>query len=238
MKKRNIFWGIFFILATVILISSQLVSFMQLNFWSVLATILLVAVIIQSCVHRVWIGLFLPLALLYMIYWHPLGLPDIAPWILIVAALLLTIAFHILFKSKPPVYYIHNRKAGINDSDGNVSENDDENHPVISVSLGAAVRYLRSNCLETADLKVSLGAIEVYFDHTTLSPSGAEVFLNCHLGAIKLFIPRNWPVINNTNGSMGGIEFKNTGLSAPDPSLPTLRLSGNVSMGGIEVVYI
>ncbi len=236
MRKRNVFWGIFFILAAVLLIASGLGSFTQLNFWSVLGTILLVAVIIQSCMYRVWAGLFVPLALLYLIFQQPLGWPWLSPWILIIGAILLSIAFHFLFKSKNShTKYCHPHHG--NDG-GDISENGDENHPVISVKLGSAVRYLRSDRLERAELSVSLGSMEVYFDHVTLSPDGAEVSVACSLGGLELYIPRNWPVINNTSGSMGGIIFKNSGMAAPDPSLPPLRLTGHASMGGVEVTYI
>lgn len=238
MKKRNVFWGIFFILATILLVASQLGSFTQLNFWSVLGTIVLVAIIIQSCMYRVWVGLFIPLALLYLIFQQPLGWPALSWWILIIGAILLSIAFYFLFKSRPHSSYIkychpHHGQEGVD-----INEDGDENHPVISVKLGAAVRYLRAESLERASLSVSLGSMEVYFDHVTLSPNGAEAFLDCRLGAIELFIPRNWPVINNVNGSMGGIDFKNAGLASPDNTLPSLRLMGNVSMGGVEVTYI
>jgi tellurite resistance protein TehA-like permease len=60
MKKRNIFWGIFFVVATVLLIASQLGSFMEIGFWSLLGTILLIAIIIQSCIYRVFFGILMP----------------------------------------------------------------------------------------------------------------------------------------------------------------------------------
>lgn len=234
MKKRNWFWGIFFILATILLIASQLGSFVAIGFWSLLATIVLVAIIVQSCVYRAWPGIFVPLALLYLIFQTPLGWPYLAPWILIIAAILLSIGFQILFRSRP---CNPNNYTGANIK-SDVSDNNDDNHPIINLKFGNVVRYLRSTAFTGGEFSCHFGAIEVYFDHATLSPQGAELFLNCHFGAIKLFVPRNWPVENRTQGSMGALEFKNSGIAQPDHSLPKLVLTGSINMAGVEVFYI
>ena len=235
MKKRSVFWGIFFILATILLIASQLVSFTTINFWGLLATVVLAAIIIQSCIYRMWGGLFVPLSLIYLIFQTPLGWPYIAPWILIIAAILLSIGFHFLFRSRPKKYIPHHH--GFSDGrHSDVSQNEDDNNPVISVKFGSVVRYLRSDCLRAGRFSSHFGSMEVYFDNARLAPEGAELFLECSFGAIKLYIPRSWPVEDRTQNSVGSVDFKN--LSATDSSLPRLTLTGNVSMAGVEIIYI
>lgn len=247
MKRRNWFWGIFFILATVVLIASQVTPFTTIGFWSLLGAIILIAVIIQSAIYRVWAGIFIPVALLYLIFQAPLGWVYLSPWILIIAAIFLSIAFHLLLRSKPRwEKYAQEKWQNAHGewkghaheySDGmGVSENQDDNHPEIKVSFGNVTRYLRSTCLEYGRFSTSFGAIEAYFDQATLSPEGAELFVESSFGAIKLFVPRTWNVVNRVHSGMGGVTFK--GVPALDANPPCLTLTGNVSMGGVEVYYV
>jgi hypothetical protein len=79
--------------------------------------------------------------------------------------------------------------------------------------------------------------LEVYFDQATLDPNGAEIYLDCSFGAIKLYIPKHWQVIDSIHASLGGVE-NNTRLAKPAENAPKLTLTGNVSLGGIEIQYI
>lgn len=236
MKNRNWFWGIFFILATVVLIASQFSVFGTVGFWPLLGTILLVAVIISFIMHRGAWGIFVPLALIYLIWQQPLGLYYLAPWILIVAGILLTIGFGLLFHKKPH-HHGHWESHGGCRPESKVSEStEDENNPSIHVSFGGITRYLHATALQRANLSCSFGALEVYFGDVTVHPDGAELMLDCSFGSIKLYIPRSWRVVDHTNSSMGALDFK--GASNVEQSAPPVTISGKISMGGVEVCYI
>lgn len=234
MKKRNWFWGIFFILATILLIASQVGSFTQIGFWSLLATILLVAIIIQSIVKRAFFGIFLPVALLYLIYQTPFGWIYLSPWILIIGAIMLSIGFQLLFKSRSKHCYEDSR----NHSSGQTFQSQsEENFPKINVKFGNVIRYLNSDCLSGGEFTTSFGNLEVYFDKATLSPEGAELFLDCNFGSISLYVPRHWSVVDQTNGSMGGVSFKNE-PSPAEGQQPVLTLKGDINMASVEVRFI
>ena len=100
-KHNNWFWGIFFVLAAVFVVVSQVTSFTTIGFWSILAAVVLAAICIQSLVHLNYFGVFLPLALAYIIFQNPLSLYAISPWLLILAAVLLSIGFHTIFRRRP-----------------------------------------------------------------------------------------------------------------------------------------
>jgi len=118
-----------------------------------------------------------------------------------------------------------------------IEEGDDPNNPYISVSFGSASRYLHSDCLESAELVCSLGSLEVYFDNVTLSPNGAEVNVSCNLGNIEIFVPPHWRVIDDMNSSLANAEV-NKKLQKNDADAPTLRVTGEVSLGNVEVTRI
>jgi hypothetical protein len=105
------------------------------------------------------------------------------------------------------------------------------------VNFGAVSRRLLADSLETVRLHCNFGALEIYFDHAELSGNGATVDLDCSFGAIKLLIPKHWRVIDNLNCTLGGVDAdkKFPGLAE---NAPRLTLTGNVSLGGVEVRYI
>jgi len=115
-----------------------------------------------------------------------------------------------------------------------IEEGDDENNPYISVSFGAASRYLHADRLESAELNCSFGSLEVYFDNVTLGPNGAEVNVNCSFGSIEIYVPSHWRVIDDMNSSLANAEVSRK-LQGNDNDAPTLRVTGSVSLGNVEV---
>jgi len=194
----------------------------------------------------------------------PLGLPEIPFWTLALVALLVTIALNLMlpkrFKSVTSVHVDlgnkkkHKREKSENRfdlkyDDGEVvidgdftevndktkiEEGDDANNPYISVSFGYASRYLHSDCLESAELSCSFGGMEVYFDNVTLSPNGAEVNVNCSFGSVEIYVPSHWRVIDDLNSSLANAEVSRK-LQNNDADAPTLRVTGSVSLGNVEV---
>jgi len=118
--------------------------------------------------------------------------------------------------------------------EGQVEEGGSENNPQISVQFSGVSRYLRADSLETVELDCSFGSLEVYFDDVDLSPKGAEAFVNCKFGAIEMYVPSNWLVIDNMNVSLGGMEVKGRHKRIDD-NAPTIKITGNVSFGAVEV---
>ena len=234
MKNKNWFWGIIFILSAVFVIASQTGSFGHMGILTMAATVLLAAMIISSIVNRNFFGIFLPLAFLYWIYAGPLNLTDISIWKLIIAAVLISMGFSILFRSHPKAWVCEHGKY---DRHSTTTENIDDNNPYANVSFGSSIKYLHSDCLKSGQFSSSFGSLEVYFDQVQLDPAGAEIFLDCSFGSIKLYIPKEWRVLENVKTSLGSIENKIRLSNLPE-NAPKLTLTGNVSFGSIEIQYI
>lgn len=235
MKHKHWFWGIFFVLAAVFVIVSQVAvnSFAQIGFWSILAAVVLAAVLIQSLVHLNYFGVFLSLALAYWIFQVPLDLYIISPWLLILAAVLLSIGFHIIFHrySKRQYATRHGK------DEYHTIEEIDDNNPYVKVSLGASSKYLHADSLKSGQFYCNLGSLEVYFDQVQLDPYGAEIFVDCSLGTINLYFPKSWRVIDKLHSSLGGVKNE-TRFSAPNDGAPQVTVTGNVSLGSVEIHYV
>ncbi|MEQ8199585.1 MAG: hypothetical protein ABRQ27_16550 [Clostridiaceae bacterium] len=234
MKSRNWFWGFFFLLSAIFVIASQTGAFGQVGLLSILATVLLVAIFIQSSIKLNYFGTFVPLAFLYMIYREPLDLVYISPWLLVFAAVLAGTGFSILFgRHSRNKIYSHGCKDRFKQTSGSI----DDNNPIVKVSFGESSKYLHGDSLKSGQFIVSFGSLKVFFDQAQLSPEGAEIFIDCSLGEIKLYIPRHWQVIDNVHTSLGEV-VNESRFVKPDENSPRLIINGNVMLGSAEIHYI
>lgn len=249
MKNRNWFWGLIFLLSGVVVVASQLVSFGQIGIWTIIAAVLLGAVFINSLIRLSFFGMLMSAALFYTLFQEPFGWVAISPWLLILAAVLMSSGLSMLFHRKPQWVYGWGQShhggygnwQGYQPQGGNVEMlqegNEDDNHPYIKVSFGEASKYLHSTCLQDGQFYASFGTLEVYFDQAILSPEGATVYLDCSFGGIRLYVPRHWKVKEQLSSSLGGVNFDSK-QSTADENSPVLTVTGKVSLGGIDIYYV
>lgn len=233
MKHNNWFWGVFFVLAAVFVIASQVTSFTQIGVWSIVGTVLLAAIFIQSLIHLNYFGVFTSIALAYWIFQLPLHLYIISPWLLILAAVLLSIGFYSIFHKRSKYQHVtcHGK------DEYHTVEEIDDNNPYVKVSLGASSKYLHADSLKGGQFYCNLGSLEVYFDQVQLDPNGAEIYINCSLGSINLYFPKTWRIIDKLNSSLGGVKNE-TRFNNPHENAPQVTVTGNVSLGAVEVHYV
>lgn len=226
MSLKKIFWGIYFLLAGTIIILSQTGYLNQINLWSILWVILLIPIMIMSIRHLNFAGILFPLAIIGIIYAKPLGITELTPWPILLVALLFSIGLTILFH-KSHHHHEEHFATIVNEPDAHMID--------VKVKFSSSIKYVNSAQFEKGIFRCSFGALKVYFDNTTISPNGAEIILDISFAGVELYIPKEWNVVNKVNTSMGGIEEKNGNQPS---SGPTVILSGNVSLSGVEIIYI
>ena len=225
------FWGTVLMLSAAFILSNQLGGFIEIGIGSIIAALLAIAVFVQCIAHLNFAPLPIPIAALYYIFQIPLGFPYLRVWTLIVVALLTAIALSVLLPHK------HHWHGEMSQTQLHTDEGGDINNPYICARFGAVSRYLHSDSLETARLECRFGAMEVYFDQAQISPDGAKLICNCSFGAIEIFVPRNWRVVDRLNCTLGGVDHKSHHASLTENS-PLLTISGNVTFGGLEIRYV
>ncbi len=236
MKSKKVFWGIFLVLAGIMVLASQLGSFANFGFWTVLASIALVALLAQSIFSVNFFGITISLALLYIIYTGPLNLFHVPAWALLLAALLAGIGLSMLFRKKPKVVYPPPYQPQATHQQPERVENNDDNCPYASVRFGSASKYLHSTALYGGQFSASFGSLEIFFDQAILAQNGAEIFVDCSFGTIKLYVPRSWYVTDSVNNTLGGVN-NDSDSNAPE-GIPQLNITGNVQFGTVEVLYV
>jgi len=248
-KSSKLAWGVFWLLIAGLILANYFGGFVQLGVWSIIIAALALVVLFYCIVTLSFASLPIPIAALYYIFQTSLELPFVTFWTLAVVALLVTCGLHILLPRKlgiRPHFGVitgddlkrkRSGRKGAEYSDANIEEGDDDNNPFISVNFGAACRYLHSDCLETAELDCAFGALEVFFDNVQLGPNGAEVNAFCKFGAIDIYIPGHWRVIDEMSTTAGNAEVSRRFQNA-DADAPTITLKGSVTFGSVEVSRI
>ncbi len=238
MKHRNWFWGIFFLAAGFFVVASQVGGFLQLGFWSIAATVLLLAAFIGSLMDLSFFGIFVSAALLYAIYQEPLSWPFVSVWLLLLTAVFISTGLSFIFHGRFQRRWVKRKYCGENwGTHGSTEEYIDGDDVSISESFSEVSKYLHAECLRQAHIASSFGTLNVYFDSVTLSPDGAEVFVDVSFGKIEIYLPKEWRVIDQVHTSVGAVT-NNLRSNTMAADSPVLTLKGRVSFGNLEIRYV
>ncbi|WP_203639821.1 LiaF transmembrane domain-containing protein [Levilactobacillus wangkuiensis] len=241
---RNWFWGVFLVLAAGILVTSRMGIFTyQIGFWTLLVAVFLVAAFVESLVHLTVGGMVFSLAFLAIIFAKPLGIAALAPWTILGAAILLTAGLSLIIKPRWRWHH-HGPRVIVNGQDWHHRGQDwtedvqdvDDPELTVDVNMSSSIRYLQSQDFKRAIIKVSMGNAKVYFDNVKVNETGADVYVDDSFGGVELYLPKTWNVKNDMNTSFGAVEEK--GFQEIDPNAPEVRVHGNISFGGMTIIYV
>lgn len=242
--KRNWFWGVFFVLAAGILITSQLgVLTVHIGFWTLLLAMFLVAALVESLMHISVGGIVFSLAFLAILFAKPLGIAQLAPWTILGAAVLLTIGLSMIFRprwcwqgrfSDHHGENWHGGRHGWGRSVDTITDvNDSET--VVDVNMSSSIRYLQSDNLKSVRINSSMGNAKVYFDDVVLSPEGAVAWVDNSFGGVELYVPKEWQVRIDLSTDFGTFGERGENAGSADQKLV---VKGRTSFGSVVVFYI
>lgn len=232
MKKDNLFWGLFLIAAAVLILVAKLGAFPDISVMKIFWTLVFSVALVSSLVNLAFPGVYFSLAFLGILYDTELGITAITPWTILLVALLLSIGTCMIFTPKKK------KKIKNNEIDGNdfvVFDEEDGNQFDFSSSFVGSIKYVNSDNFESANIDAKFAGMKVYFDNAVIKNGHATVNLNVSFAGVELYVPKNWRVDNQMSASFGGVEEKNRNNGADGPIL-TLR--GNVSLGGVTILYV
>lgn len=249
MRNRNgIFWGLFLLLGAAILVVSQLhLITYTFSFWSIVATLFLVAILIKSMVYVSIPGTVFSLAFLAIMYAKPLHIQTLVPWTILGAALLISIGLSMIFrpllaKHRPWMNYHKGFTKGHHGPFVSFDYTDDPDFKTVDapdvnvyVRMGNSVRYVKSDDLHTAAIDVSMGDGKVYFENVGVKDE-ATINIHVSLGNLDLYVPSNWNVVKAFDNNMSNLsEF---GAPIIDDESPLVRITGVASMANLKIHYI
>jgi len=211
----KVFWSVVFLVIGIsLLLQSVGVVNIQIAFWQIVAGALLLVVAIRNLIRFEWFGFFLPFALIITIFERDiegvLGVEDLKLWSIWAAAVLLAIGLSLVVKKR------HVYNAGY-------------------TQFGASTRHLKAPELKDVNVECSFAGTKIYIEDGE-PPEGAVINLNVSFGEVEIYVPRDWQIIDDVRKSLGGVTEKN--MPSRDKKTKTLRLTGSLNFGGVEINYV
>ena len=230
--SSKIFWGLFFLLSGVTIIVNQLGYLTDLNIYTLFFSIFIVAILIKSISKLNWCGISFSIAAILIMYSKELNIENLTPWPVLFTAFFTSIGLYVLFHK--PSKCSRKNKEGYYET---IIDEPDDNNVLFDVNFGSSIKYINSDSLERASLSCSFASLKVYFDNTKISKKGAVININGSFAGIELYFPRDWKVVNDIRCSLAGVDEKNKRRDG-DTNSPTVKLTGNISLSGVEIFYI
>jgi hypothetical protein len=232
MKRERIFWGVLFLLVGISLIISKLGYFPDVNAFSLVITAFLAVIIVKSLVQLNFAGVLFPIAFICIIYDKQLGITNITPWTVLIAALFGSAGLSMIFHG-------HNKRVHVNfvGEEHKFEKIDVEDGSYINFknSFSGSIKYINTNNFEQGNFNCSFGSLKVYFDNASMSGNSAVLRLNASFSGVELYIPKSWKIENKANVFLGAIDEKNKNSEI---TTNILTLIGDINFSGVEVIYI
>ena len=245
MKKRtsSIMWGILLIAGAAFIILSAMGYMQDVGVASVIFTIVFAGIIISNIPNWNFWGIFLPLAGICIIYADSWGIQKLSPWPLVVIALLLSGGFSLIFKTGRRNNYnnYNNYNANPNQQASAGYKAEYINQGVNNIAncttrFSSSVKYVRMENFERANINISFGSMEVYFDGCNIPSGHAIIDINAKFGSLVLYIPSAWKVELQAGTMMGRVNERNRAQIAPNS--PVVAVNGVMQCGSVEIQYI
>ncbi|MBR6452954.1 MAG: hypothetical protein IKS87_09620 [Lachnospiraceae bacterium] len=207
--------------------------------WGLIVSAIMLVIIIHSLLDLNFAGLFVPLAVIGIVFDEPLGITAITPWTILIAAALLTVAFDMLFsKHKIRRHFARHRGGHFSDRYATeVSDEDEGGHITHGVRFGSATKYVRNSNLASADLSAQFGQLSVFFDGAQVPSGRVDLDCNVSFGELDVYIPKTWHVENRVGVTLGNCDdrYVNPG---PGAEIVTCCIDGSVSFGEMKLIRV
>lgn len=231
MKKRSIFWGIIFILLAVYLIISRLDLIPKLPVFSILVTLVLVYIMIMGIRQMNFGQILIPLALIGWQYDEYLGIEELTPWPLLLAAVLVAIGLDMIFRNIRKEKRIEGSVVFSN----HVENGQDGSVININSAFCGNNKYVNSDHFSAANIDTSFGQCNVYFDNAIMDGNHCVINVDNSFGETNLYFPHTWRVNVARDCAFGDVKIHGTGSS--DADAPFVQVNADVAFGTLNIYF-
>ena len=235
-KSRNgLFFGIILVCAAVALILDGLgisISGAQISAWSIVGGVLCLAWLVVEIVELKFSHIFFPLAFIFLLFegqiatW--LGHDDpnlISNWLVLLAALLLTIGVGVLGGN------LKKRKKTQIDKDGNtvvINTNEKKNFSQ------ASVVFVDAADLGEYEVENNCGSIHVYIENADRYGGSGALNVDNNCGSMVVHVPKAWRVVSNVDNNLGSVKIPSHETQA---DAPVLKIMGENNLGSLAIIF-
>ncbi len=239
----KLFWGILFIFIAVFLILDKIGIVTGISVWSVLFTVVFGAMLIDGLFKKSWTCIFFSIAFLCIIYDEQLGITELTPWTVLLAALFLSIGMNMIFyKNGERGKYIDFRvelEKDKNETDGSKHTGWEENtaggEKIFQMNRFSSLsKYINPEMFQKGLFDNSFGNMNIYFENVPTQNEEGFLEVNNLFGEINFYIPSSWLLDINVKNSFGDTNVRNGGNGKGEF---VLHVMGSSSFGEVRFIY-
>ena len=252
-KLGNVFWGLCFIIAALVLVFSQLGYFGEIEILQVLGGLFVGAILIESLYKKRVTSCCFALAFLLIIFDHELGITAITPWTVLWAAALISIGIAFMRGKNCFSYNGGNWYCGGNSQKNYEIDDDNDEYKYkwknietsqescssgkmkFETIFGSSKKYIHSQEFEYAKIDCVFGSMQVYFDDAIMANEIGTVMIEAVFSGVEIYVPKGWNIVNKTSAVFGGVNVRE---SKQYNGEHTLIVKGDVVFGGLDIIYI
>ncbi|MDO4492585.1 MAG: LiaF-related protein [Clostridia bacterium] len=237
--SERILWGMYFIgVAAIIVLSSM--GLIHADFVSLILALVGAGFLVMSFVSRSFGALFFGLGIEWIAFQDRLHLPNTPVWVVLIAVVMLTIGFNLLF---PKFHKPHNHSAAnaayanpaVAGEHQTASFCENDGYVDCRNRFGALAKYASTNDFKGAYIDNSFGELKVYFDNAVLNENAVSVDLSNSFGETTLFVPRAWNTKTDISVFAGDVKH----VGEPDRNgAHEVLIRGKVNFGSIVIKYV
>lgn len=235
-KNNNIFMGAVLIFLALYIVVSRLIDLPGIPVFKIIFTCMFGYTVYKGVRKRDYGMIFIPSAILLCMYDDILGIQDITPFVVMAAAVLLTVGFNMIFKrGKSDLEVVYDSSIeGTCTSD--YKYNPEKRKVVIDNSFGAVTRYIQEEDLREVVIDNGLGTCTVYFQNVTLENNILKMKVDNGLGTTTVYFPKEWSINLNQDNGLGRITVN--GQPSSDPQSPCVDIFVDNGLGAVNLNFI
>lgn len=240
MKKRNIFLGLILIAVAVCMVGSAMGLIPNIPWFRTLCAILLGAWGIKALFRRdFFVGCF-SASIIAWIFEVELGIEELTPFPLVVAAILVGIGLNMIFgKKRRTVSVEYDSEAGtfeahsIDDVRNQNNKWEDGRTVELTNVFSSVNRYVNSASFSNVNLENVFGTANIYFDNAVMANNTSVAKIENVFGQMNLYLPKTWRVNVKQDAVFGRVNLygePNRDMDASFIDMDVETVFGNVNI--------
>ncbi len=230
---HNIAVGLTLIAVAICLLISKTAAFQQFPMIKVGLCILIAFNFIESAYKKSFFGMSFSAGLATCVFREELGLVDVHYAIILIAFVLIGIGLSLIFKKKKRIIYDSMNYKNYGTCKTSRWENDGRFK--IENTLGTKTEYIQIKDIRSGKISNALGTMAVYFNGSSIAPTGSYFHIENGLGTLAVYFPREFRVAFKSNNGLGKIDIH--GQCSTDPNVPVINADVDNGLGKIDFYF-
>lgn len=229
--------GIILILTAIAIVLISVFGKSKVNVFAGVISILLLLMVISCAKHRLYTGVFFPLAFIYIINYSTWHIHGLTPGVVFLVAFLLSIGMGLLVKPewKKECKLPNDMKDdGMHCNFGDTVE-DDSSRAYCNTYFDGKRFHCTSDNFKELELHCRFSGQLISLVDVVVPSGKCQLIVDISYSGVELHIPANWEVVDETSRQFSGITDKGKN---PSGSAVTLTITGNLRFAGLSIVRV